>query len=90
MSQVLLSVGALLGSLVAGWIVDYAGRKNSLILFSVPSAAGWLMIVFTTFTDGPAFRPLLFGGRLLVGFSIGYVSLCVPVSVAMCTYSGVR
>ena len=77
--QVLLSVGALLGSLVGGWIVDYAGRKMSLILFGIPSSLGWLMIVLTLFTDGSPFRPLLYGGRLLIGFSIGYVSLCVPV-----------
>ena len=77
--QVLLSVGALLGSLVGGWIVDYAGRKMSLMLFGIPSSLGWLLIVLTLLTDGPPFRPLLYGGRSLIGFSIGYVSLCVPV-----------
>lgn len=77
--QVLLSVGALLGSFVGGWIVDYAGRKMSLVLFGIPSSLGWLMIVMTLITDGPMFRPLLYGGRLFIGFSIGYVSLCVPV-----------
>ena len=68
-----------MGSLVGGWVADYAGRKMSLVLFGIPSSLGWLMIVLTLITDGPAFRPLLYGGRLFIGFSIGYVSLCVPV-----------
>ena len=79
--QVLLSVGGLVGSLVGGWVADYAGRKTSLVLFGIPSSLGWLMIVLTLITDGPAFRPLLYGGRLFIGFSIGYVSLCVPVRI---------
>ena len=81
--QVLLSVGALVGALAGGWIVDYAGRKMSLVLFGIPSSLGWLMIVLTLFTDGPTFRPLLYGGRLFIGFSIGYVSLCVPVRISL-------
>ena len=85
--QVLLSVGALLGSLVGGWIVDYAGRKMSLVLFGIPSSLGWLMIVLALISNGPTFRPLLYGGRLFIGFSIGYVSLCVPVrSVTVCMH----
>ena len=73
-----------MGSLVGGWIVDYAGRKMSLMMFGIPSSLGWLMMVLTLLTDGPPFRPLLYGGRSLIGFSIGYVSLCVPVGSA-CT-----
>ena len=64
---------------MGGWIVDYAGRKMSLVLFGIPSSLRWLMIVLKLFTDGPTFRPLLYGGRLFIGFSIGYASLCVPV-----------
>ena len=36
-------------------------------------------------TDGPAFRPLLYIGRFVVGVAAGWTSVCFNVSVAVHT-----
>ena len=78
--QVLFPVGALLGTLIAGWMVDRFGRKPSLMMFSVTCTIGWLLIILTVLTDGLIFRVLIFTGRFVGGIGIGFASLCAPVS----------
>ena len=38
------------------------------------------MIILTITTDGPAFRPLLFTGRFILGIGVGWTSVSGGVS----------
>ena len=80
-----MPLGALVGAPIAAWLVDYVGRKKSLLLCSVPLAIGWLTTVLSYLPDhfhhhAELFRVLLFTGRFIVGIGVGSVSLCIPVS----------
>ena len=76
-----MPIGALVGGLIAGWLVEYFGRQLSLMFSSVPMVVGWIMILTTHSIDGPLFRPLLFTGRFFTGVGAGCLSLNVPVSI---------
>ena len=79
-----LLVGATVAVLFGGYVTDKIGRKLSSILCSIPYTIGWLLIVVTVkFTNSPAFRPIMFSGRFIVGLSVGWTSLCVNVSTAI-------
>jgi len=75
--------GATVVAPFGGYLVDYFGRKLSIILCSVPYTIGWLLIIFTVATDGPAFRPLLFTGRFILGIASGWSSVSVGVSLCV-------
>ena len=79
-SQVLFPVGGLVGTLIAGWMVDRFGRKLSLMAFSITCTIGWLLIILTLLTEGSLFRLLIFAGRFIGGIGVGFASLCAPVS----------
>ena len=64
----------------SGYLTDRLGRKLSIILCCIPYAFGWLTVVLTVSTDGPAFRPLLFIGRFVVGVAAGWSAACFNVS----------
>ena len=54
-------------------MIEYFGRKTALMLYSVPFAAGWLLISNATHVS------MVFAGRLLTGVAVGATSLTVPV-----------
>ena len=70
----------MVGTLIAGWMVDRFGRKPSLMAFSITGTIGWLLIILTLLTKGSIFRILIFTGRFLGGIGVGFASLCAPVS----------
>jgi len=72
--------GAMITTPISGWLFDYFGRKLTIILMSIPYTIGWLMIILTVTTDGPAFRPLLFTGRFILGIGVGMTSVSGGVS----------
>ena len=78
-----MPLGALVGAPLAGWLVDYVGRKRSLLLCSVPLAMGWLLTVLSHIPADhhTPVLVLLFAGRFIVGIGVGSVSLCIPVSL---------
>jgi len=79
-----MPLGALVGAPIAGWLVDYIGRKKSLLLCSIPLATGWLITVLSHIPDHTTpVRVLLFAGRFIVGIGVGSVSLCIPVSLTL-------
>ena len=41
----LMPLGAILGTLVAGFLIDFLGRKTSLLLMTLPFSLGWLSIL---------------------------------------------
>jgi len=77
----LLPVGALIGTIIAGWIIDKVGRKLTLLVCSITYAIGWLLITLTLLTNGTIFRLLIFAGRLIGGIGVGFATLCAPVCI---------
>ena len=79
--QMLLPVGALIGTVIAGLIIDKVGRKLTLLVCSITYAIGWLLIILTLLTNGTLFRLFIFTGRLIGGIGVGFATLCAPVSI---------
>lgn len=73
--QAIVTLGAAVGGVLGGWLVDRAGRKLSLLLCTVPFVTGFAII-----TAAQDVWTLL-GGRLLTGLACGIASLVAPVSV---------
>ncbi|KAL1432118.1 hypothetical protein MTO96_013458 [Rhipicephalus appendiculatus] len=72
-----LAVGALVGSLVSGFLIERFGRVRPIQLSSLGFVGGCLCIALCN-----ASLPWMFVGRVLTGFCCGLVSLAVPVFVA--------
>ena len=72
--QSLVTVGAMFGSLIGGWTIDYLGRKGTVIACVLPFELGWLLIAFGKN------HAMLYAGRTICGLACGIVSLSVPVS----------
>lgn len=71
-----LLVGAVLGALVGGRLADDLGRRDVIMATAAVFALG-------TFCCGLAPSPIyLIGGRLIVGFAVGVVSVVVPLYLA--------
>ena len=80
----LVTLGALVGAPVAGWSVDYFGRRTSVMLLSIPHLSGWILIIAATG------RVTLFCGRVLTGIAVGGASACVPLYIAEIAPKSVR
>ncbi|XP_075543829.1 solute carrier family 2, facilitated glucose transporter member 8-like [Dermacentor variabilis] len=72
-----LTVAALAGSLVSGFLIERFGRVRPIQLSSLGFVGGCLCIALCN-----ASLPWMFAGRVLTGFWCGLVSLAVPVFVA--------
>ncbi|XP_068737627.1 solute carrier family 2, facilitated glucose transporter member 8-like isoform X1 [Montipora capricornis] len=72
----LVTVGAMFGSLIGGWTIDYLGRKGTVIACVLPFELGWLLIAFGKN------HAMLYAGRIICGLACGMVSLSVPVYIA--------
>ncbi|CDQ63392.1 unnamed protein product [Oncorhynchus mykiss] len=70
-----LLIGALLASLVGGWLIDRYGRRNSILHSNVLILAGSLILVSNSYLA-------LVVGRITVGFAmcISSMSCCIFVS----------
>ncbi|XP_041744666.1 solute carrier family 2, facilitated glucose transporter member 10 isoform X1 [Coregonus clupeaformis] len=70
-----LLIGALLASLVGGWLIDRYGRRNSILLSNVLILAGSLVLVSNSYLA-------LVVGRITVGFAmcISSMACCIFVS----------
>lgn len=71
--QSLFSIGAIIGGLSAMAMNDSIGRKLSIMISSIPSTAGFLMMAVAKE------KSLLYCGRLFTGISAGITSSSVPV-----------
>ena len=70
-----------MGGLIAGWIVDYVGRKAALMLVGIPYLVGYLMMVYARFINHAViFKVILLTGRFLTGVGLGWTCLATPVS----------
>lgn len=72
----LVTVGAMIGSCIGGWLIDKFGRKGSILMSAVPFELGWLLISFAKN------HAMLYAGRIITGLACGVVSLAVPVYIA--------
>ena len=70
------TLGAILGGLIAGFMIERCGRKFTVMMCGPFAVIGWLLIA--TSTD----FPVMVTGRALTGIALGMSSLCVPVYVA--------
>lgn len=44
--QSLITLGAMFGSIIGGWAIDYFGRKGTIMMCSLPFELGWFLIAF--------------------------------------------
>lgn len=80
----LVTLGAVFGGLLGGQLLNWLGRKGTLLFSSVWFTAGYLFIIF-----GPT-TVLLFVGRFLTGVGMGMVALAVPVFISEICPANVR
>ncbi|XP_028852267.1 solute carrier family 2, facilitated glucose transporter member 8 [Denticeps clupeoides] len=80
----IVTIGAALGGLVGGWVVDKIGRKLSLMLCSVPFIFGFTIII------AAQSHWMLYFGRILTGVASGVTSLVVPVYISEMAHERVR
>ncbi|XP_037437137.1 sugar transporter ERD6-like 4 isoform X6 [Triticum dicoccoides] len=72
----LSNIGAMVGALASGNMVEHVGHKGALMIAAIPNILGWLAISLAKDTT------FLYTGRLLEGFGVGIISYTVPVYIA--------
>ncbi|CAL1526735.1 unnamed protein product [Lymnaea stagnalis] len=80
----LLTIGALFGGPLGGWLIEKIGRKLSLTFLSIPFAAGFFIIASASESYQCYF------GRFLTGIGSGMVTVCVPIYVAEISTTSMR
>ncbi|XP_048414718.1 solute carrier family 2, facilitated glucose transporter member 8 isoform X2 [Stegostoma tigrinum] len=80
----LVTVGAAVGGIIGGWIVDKIGRKLTLMSCAVPYVVGFMIIVAARNVW------MLYGGRILTGLASGVTSLVVPVYISEMAHPKIR
>ena len=66
-------IGAFIGSIIAGKLLDYFGRQCGLILVSIPATIGWFLIA-----SAETVTTLLIG-RFFTGISLGMAAVAYSV-----------
>ncbi|VAI25004.1 unnamed protein product [Triticum turgidum subsp. durum] len=72
----LSNIGAMVGAIASGQMVEHVGHKGALMIAAIPNILGWLAISLAKDTT------FLYTGRLLEGFGVGIISYTVPVYIA--------
>ncbi|KAH9503210.1 Solute carrier 2 (Facilitated glucose transporter) member 8 [Bulinus truncatus] len=80
----LLTIGALFGGPLGGWLIEKIGRKLSLSVLSVPFASGFFIIASASESYQCYF------GRFLTGVGSGMVTVCVPIYIAEISTASMR
>lgn len=80
----LLTIGALGGGPIGGWLIERFGRRTAIKFTSVPFLLGWGCILMLSAPNG------LYLGRFLCGLGCGLVTVCVPVYIAEISTSSHR
>ncbi|XP_054167411.1 facilitated trehalose transporter Tret1-like [Oppia nitens] len=75
----LMALGAVLGSICAGSLIEYIGRKGTLIMTSIPFVFGWLLMAYAGRMESPS---AILIGRFITGYCCGLISLTAPVYIA--------
>lgn len=80
----IVTVGAALGGLLGGWMVERIGRKLSLMFCSLPFVFGFTVIIAAQNVW------MLYVGRALTGLASGVTSLVVPLYISEMAHERVR
>lgn len=80
----LLTIGALLGAVVGGWLLDKIGRKWCLTITSLAFTLGFLSLA----SASERFQCLF--GRFLTGVGSGMVTISVPIYIAEISTTSMR
>ncbi|XP_060895024.1 solute carrier family 2, facilitated glucose transporter member 8 [Labrus mixtus] len=80
----IVTVGAALGGLLGGWMVEKIGRKLSLMFCSLPFVFGFTIIIAAQNVW------MLYIGRALTGLASGVTSLVVPLYISEMAHERVR
>lgn len=72
----LLSIGTLVGALLAGPVADWVGRRISIVFWCIIFMVG---VIVQITTDTEWYQVAL--GRLVAGFGVGALSVLTPVSL---------
>ncbi|XP_034824898.1 facilitated trehalose transporter Tret1-like isoform X2 [Maniola hyperantus] len=75
----LSSAGTPIGCIVSGYLMDNIGRRMTLIITEVPLILGWILVACAQNV------PMIYVGRLLIGFGSGMVG--APARVYTCEVS---
>ncbi|PNF21989.1 Facilitated trehalose transporter Tret1-2-like protein [Cryptotermes secundus] len=76
--------GAFVGSLCAGPLMQWVGRRRTLMLSSPLWVLGWCLIALAQTYE------MILLARILTGFCVGLVTPSVAVYVSECSYAGIR
>ncbi|KAM7087578.1 solute carrier family 2, facilitated glucose transporter member 8 isoform 1-T1 [Ciconia maguari] len=79
-----VTLGAAVGGILGGYLVDKVGRKLSLMLCSIPYVFGYIVIISAQNVW------MLYFGRMLTGLASGITSLVVPVYISEVSHPKVR
>ncbi|XP_018601983.1 solute carrier family 2, facilitated glucose transporter member 8 isoform X1 [Scleropages formosus] len=79
-----VTVGAALGGVLGGWVVDRIGRKLSLMLCSMPFIFGFTIIIAAQNIW------MLYLGRVLTGLASGVTSLAAPLYISETSHQRIR
>ncbi|KAG2456073.1 solute carrier family 2, facilitated glucose transporter member 8 [Polypterus senegalus] len=80
----IVTLGAALGGIIGGWVVDKIGRKLTLMMCSLPFIFGFTVIIAAQNIW------MLYLGRVLTGLASGVTSLVVPLYISEMSHSKVR
>jgi len=80
----LLPIGATLGPFIAGFILDKIGRKNTLLVTTVPMVVSYLIAAYAKSVM------LFYLARLLAGLSVGAICTALPIYIAEVSEDAVR
>ncbi|CAB1459849.1 unnamed protein product [Pleuronectes platessa] len=80
----IVTVGAAVGGLLGGWMVEKVGRKLSLMFCSLPFVFGFTIIIAAQNVW------MLYVGRVLTGLASGVTSLVVPLYISEMAHERVR
>ncbi|XP_063821063.1 facilitated trehalose transporter Tret1-2 homolog isoform X1 [Ostrinia nubilalis] len=72
----LSAAGTPMGCIISGYLMDAIGRRTTLIVTEIPLIIGWILIAFAQNI------PMIYVGRLLVGFGSGMVGAPARVYTA--------
>ncbi|KAL6465473.1 hypothetical protein MHYP_G00256060 [Metynnis hypsauchen] len=79
-----VTIGAGVGGLLGGWIVEKIGRKLSLMFCALPFIFGFTIII------AAQNHWMLYTGRVLTGLASGVTSLVVPLYISEMAHERVR